>query len=355
MARAGILYSHVAQAAVKLANEGKNPTVDSVREALGGTGSKSTIAPLLKRWKIEHQDTVVAAESGLPAPLLHVVKELYQHMQVEFSQQLEQARQQHMEELQAAVEREQQLRTELGTTLATNAILTEDLTKIRQAQAQLRDAHHAQSLMLTAVQTENIGLQQRLTDRIAEIATLDHQLTQTRDQFEHYQEATAAQRTEERQSYEQRISWLDQELASANRQIAGQQTIIGHHEARTANLVAEHERQTQTLYAAQEELAKVDLARDRLLDRVQDLTLTKDDLMARWSDAQQQLTDTRVALSAHERTNDMLTEQVRRAEERADRLAEEKLTWQLERGTLEQRLMSTEQQVNVLTASATKP
>ncbi|WP_169728165.1 DNA-binding protein, partial [Massilia alkalitolerans] len=51
MARAGILYSHVAKAAAQLTAAGKNATVDTVREALGGTGSKSTIAPMLKQWK----------------------------------------------------------------------------------------------------------------------------------------------------------------------------------------------------------------------------------------------------------------------------------------------------------------
>ena len=51
MARAGIIYSHVAKAAAALVAEGKNPTVDTIRAALGDTGSKSTIAPLLKRWK----------------------------------------------------------------------------------------------------------------------------------------------------------------------------------------------------------------------------------------------------------------------------------------------------------------
>lgn len=119
--------------------------------------------------------------------------------------------------------------------------------------------------------------------------------------------------------------------------------------------MAEHERQTQILSTVQEELADLRLARDRLTHRVQDLTVTKDDLMVRWSDAQQQLSDTRVALSAQERTPDMLTEQVRRAEERAEGLAEEKLIWQLERGALEQRLLSAEQPVNVLTGSVIKP
>ncbi len=355
MARAGILYSHVAKAAAKLADEGKNPTVDSVRETLGGTGSKSTIAPLLKRWKLDQQDTVAAAESGLPASLLQAVKGLHQHMQSEFVQQLDQAKQQHTDELSSVADREQQLRTELQAALAANTSLTADLTQTRQALSRLQDAHHAQSLALTATQAENTGLQQRLTDRAAEVATLDHQLSQTRAQFEHYQEATAAQRTEERQAYEQRINRLDQELTSANRQFAGQLATIGQQEARIANLMTEHERQTQSLHEAQEELADVRLARDRLTDRVRDLTVAKDDLMARWSDAQQQLSDTRAALAAQERAAGMLTEQVRRAEERADRLIDEKLVWQQERGALEQRLLSAEQQVGVLTGSATKP
>jgi len=74
MARPGILYSDVAKAAAKLVEGGMNPTVDSVREALGGTGSKSTIAPLLKRWKAEHQGEIAQAEAGLPPSLLAAVK-----------------------------------------------------------------------------------------------------------------------------------------------------------------------------------------------------------------------------------------------------------------------------------------
>ena len=62
MGRAGILYADVKQAAAKLLALGKNPTVDSVREELGSTGSKSTIAPLLKRWKAEQQENPTGVE-----------------------------------------------------------------------------------------------------------------------------------------------------------------------------------------------------------------------------------------------------------------------------------------------------
>ena len=130
MARPGILYSDVARAAAKLAAAGTNPTVDGVRDALGSTGSKSTIAPLLKRWKAEQQETVAAAEAGLPAPLLQAVKGLHEHMQSEFAQRLELVQQAHDDTLRAAAEREEKLRAESEAARRTNAALTEDVVAI---------------------------------------------------------------------------------------------------------------------------------------------------------------------------------------------------------------------------------
>ena len=46
MARAGVTYHDVAKAAEAIKTQGQEPTVDRVREHMG-TGSKSTIAPLL--------------------------------------------------------------------------------------------------------------------------------------------------------------------------------------------------------------------------------------------------------------------------------------------------------------------
>ncbi|RZI39830.1 hypothetical protein EGT07_26915 [Herbaspirillum sp. HC18] len=186
MARVAILYSDVAKVAAQLAADGKNPTVDGVREALGGTGSKNTIAPFLKRWKTEPQGETAQAEAGLPPSLIDAVKGLHQHMQAEFAQQLEQTQQQHALALRAAIDREEQCRTEHRAVLMSNTALTEDLAHTREALAALRAAHQAQTVTLAAIQAENTGLQQRLADRAAEVAPLDHQLSLTRAQFEHY-------------------------------------------------------------------------------------------------------------------------------------------------------------------------
>lgn len=334
MARAGILYSDVAKAATKLIEDGKNPTVDSVRDALGGTGSKSTIAPFLKRWKAEHQGEIAQAEVGLPPSLLAAVKGLHQHMQAEYTEQVAQSKQQQTEVLRAATEREQQLRTERDAALAANAELAGELASTRKALSRLQESHHAQSVALATAQADNVGLQQRLTDRAAEASALDRQLSLARVQFEHYQQATAAQRAEERRGYEQRITRFEQDLASANRQIAAQQSTLGQQESRVTHLTADVLQQQQAVHVAQEELVSLRAERERLASRLEETTAARQHLAAQMEAIQTQLADTRIALAARDQETAMLVHQLRRTEERADRLAEEKHTWLQERATL---------------------
>ncbi len=334
MARAGILYSDVAKAAAKLTEGGKNPTVDSVRDALGGTGSKSTIAPFLKRWKAEHQGEIAQAEAGLPPSLLAAVKGLHQHMQAELAEQLEQAKQQHAEALHASAEREQQLRTECDAALAITAALKDELAGIRETLSRLQDSYHDQSVALATAQAENAGLEQRLADRAVEAAALDRQLSQARAQFDHYQEATAAQRAEERQGYEQRIARLEQDIAMTNRQITSQQTTLAQQEARLAHLAADQVQLQQAAYGAQEEMVSLRAERERLTVRLEEMTAARQHLVAQMEALQTQLAATKMALAAREQETTMLADQLRRTEECADRLAEEKHIWLQERATL---------------------
>lgn len=353
MARPGILYSDVARAAAKLAAAGTNPTVDGVREALGATGSKSTIAPLLKRWKSEQQGTVAAAKAGLPPSLVQAVKDLHEHMQSEFAQHLDQAQQVHDDALRAAAEQEEKLRTENEAVRKTHAALAADLAHARQALAQLQESHHAQSVALSTAEVNNAGLQQRLADRATEIETLARQLSQARTQFEHYQEATAAQRAEERQGYEQRTTRLEQDLAGTQRHIAAQQATIAQQEATITHLTTEQRRHEQALRAAQADLAAACTARDRLSRHQENETAAKERAEALLNRVQQQLTDVRAELAAKTCEAALLAEQLRRAEERAGQLVEEKATWLQERGALMQRAQAVEQQAAALTGSAT--
>lgn len=225
MARAGILYSHVATAATKLADAGKNPTVDSVREALGSTGSKSTIAPMLKRWKTDHQDQGIAQDAGLPPGLLQAVKGLHEQMQHDADVKIEAAYTVAEAEKQALAEQFKAAQQQVAHLAHERDELNGLLSKERAERTQLDKAHHQLQLAYTKLEADVIGQLQRLADRQTEVDGLHRQLDQARTQFEHYQQATAAQRTEERQQAEQSRHHLEVELAAA-RQIAGEQKTV---------------------------------------------------------------------------------------------------------------------------------
>ncbi len=70
--RTGITYEQVAAAADKLTGEGKHPSIDAVRAALGDTGSKNTIHRHLTSWRAARPQAVAAAVE-LPADLIQAL------------------------------------------------------------------------------------------------------------------------------------------------------------------------------------------------------------------------------------------------------------------------------------------
>ncbi len=213
MARAGILYSHVAKAAAQLAAAGKNPTVDTVREPMGGTGSKSTIAPMLKQWKAQHAGEVAAAGAGVPADLLEAIKGVYERVQVGAQVQVEQLRIEHQLAAQKTAQTAETLRNEVRQLVIERESLEAELASEKAALAREQAARHQDAVAIAALESEKDGQAQRLADRAAEVRELADQLAQARRQFEHFQEASAAQRQEDKSTYEARIARTEQEAA----------------------------------------------------------------------------------------------------------------------------------------------
>jgi hypothetical protein len=152
LARSCVISIHVAQAAAQLVAAGHNPTIDSIRVALGGTGSKSTTAPLLKHWKSAHPGTLAQAEQGLPAELVLAIKGLYEKVQAQASAQLQQAAQTHQAEATASHEQLQQ------------ALIEHDaLLSVQEQQAQA----------LAAATTHSQGLVDTMQRQVIVLASLD--------------------------------------------------------------------------------------------------------------------------------------------------------------------------------------
>ena len=198
MARAGVTYHDVAKAAEAIKSQRQEPTVDRVREHLG-TGSKSTIAPLLKRWRSDNGKT--ADIGGLPNDLVEVVKSLHDRVQQMADHRIEQARQEFKE-------LNEELRKKLNDADNTVAQLNAHQKDLDTQIGQLTDevTQKAQLLEDTRIKLTKAELQRdeaiaRTAELKVSVAELKQENKDIREHFEHYQQRTAEDRQQEREQF----------------------------------------------------------------------------------------------------------------------------------------------------------
>ncbi len=227
MARAGVTYIDVTKAAEAIKIRGQEPTVDRVREYLG-TGSKSTIAPLLKRWRSYNGNA--ADVSGLPNDLVEVVKSLHERVQKMAEHKIGQAKQ----EFQAINE---DLRRELTETRNTITQFTSSQQDMEQKIQRLSKEKSSLSQSLEDARVaiaKSESQRDEAVSRVAELKATMEDLKQEnrdiRDHFEHYQQRTAEDRQQEREQFR-----------TTNQQLHGQIQVLSNQlsqsESRISNLL----------------------------------------------------------------------------------------------------------------------
>ena len=338
MARAGITYAEVEQAASDLAVDGKNPTVDAGRAALGGTGSKSTLAPMLKRWKSAHREQVSAQQQGLPKELLEVVKGLHAHLQQE-AQLKVQAAQAGAQAVVAGC-RQQLADADAATAelAARRDALEADLAQEKTRREQLETVHHALQLACATAQAQGAGLMQRLTDRQNEIDSLNRQLNQSRTQFEHYQEAVATQRANEREEAQQRCNRLEQELGELRRSLASQQKTITQREAQLEQVSQYSDRLERELHTLRQTHQAVVAERQQLGQEIGTQSVLCSELRAQLKTVSQTMSEARSELAVLHHQTPQLQARLLTLENRAEALQLENQLLMLEKARLEGRL-----------------
>lgn len=338
MARAGITHAEVEQAASDLAADGKNPTVDAVRAALGGTGSKSTIAPMLKRWKSAHREQVLAQQEGLPQELLEVVKGLHAHMQQAAQLQVQAAQ----SGAQAVVAECRQQLSDADAAMAELAgrrdALESDLAQEKIRREQLETAHQALQLAYATAQAQGAGLVQRLADRQNEVDSLNRQLHQSRTQFEHYQEAAAAQRASEREEAQQRCNRLEQEQGELRRSLAGQQKTVTQREAQLEQASRDNDRLESELHTLRETHQAVVAQRQQLGQEIAAQSVLCAELRAQLKTVSQAMTEARSELAVLHHEAPQLQARLLTLENRTEALLLENQLLMQDKARLEGRL-----------------
>ena len=106
MARIGVDYEQVKQAAIKLLSQGFAPSVQKIREVLG-TGSNTTIAEHLKIWRDEYAKmTIHHLPSNMPKELISAFEVLWQAAMEQARNQLAEYKQTVESEREAILQKE---------------------------------------------------------------------------------------------------------------------------------------------------------------------------------------------------------------------------------------------------------
>jgi DNA repair exonuclease SbcCD ATPase subunit len=247
MARGGITYLDVAKTAENLKNKGIIPTIDRVREVLG-TGSKTTLAHHLKRWKAITPEEL--NYQTIPAELVQSVKNLHEQLKAHAQQKIEELKQRSQQEINQLLQQVNQERENIGI-LKRNILNLE--TSNNKSSNQIKDL---ETLLAASKQsnvdltTEKNTIAARLQEKIEQIATLKEQLKSIENNSDHYREMLNQQRNDEKMQFAQQLKLLQEENNAYK-------VKIQHIEQQYTNKLAEKEiisNKLLTAIARQEEL-----------------------------------------------------------------------------------------------------
>ncbi|MBA3660631.1 MAG: DNA-binding protein [Gammaproteobacteria bacterium] len=205
MARPGVTFNDVAEAANQLIGQGKNPTIEQIRLILG-TGSSTTIANHVREWK-ENQSNIslLASKENLPEELIALMKGLWQRVlghAEDAIAAIQQTADVTIADLQAAAEQldheNKQSRKQYHEVCQERDALTQTKSELEKIVTQ----HQKEIASIAATNSALVDQVEEKQIRITELGRL-HKIAQ--ENLEHFREATRTQKAQDEERYRQQI------------------------------------------------------------------------------------------------------------------------------------------------------
>lgn len=270
MGRPGVVYHDVAMAAEKLAAQGRNPTIESVR-AIIGSGSTATVGPYLRAWRTK-QDTSrqLALKENIPEELLSVIKGLWERVFVDAEAKFESER---LEMQQSLTEQRQQissLQVERNRTQQQLSSITEEKLSLGNEKLVLEQSVERQAQRIREIAAEKNSAIIKLEAQITRINELHQLHGQVQKNLEHYREASLEQRRQDQQAHElqrhqqeqviqqlrHEYSQIQHQLAIAQQQLMSEQKESARLEDHFKQMKESQESDNKMLAQTKEELMK---------------------------------------------------------------------------------------------------
>lgn len=219
MARSGVTYVEVSNAAKQLVAAGKTPTVEMVRIALG-TGSNSTINTHLRDWKARQtQVQSVATKENLPEELIVTIKGLWNLVMDQAEEKITVIQQEAKQKLEQATQELKQLQQESGQWQQQYHQIKQERDGLAHEKSIIEQLL-ADAKIATATLTEKIiGFEQKNQEKQAYIDEMQRQNQQIQANLEHYRAAALEQRLADQQRYEQQQRQLEQTIKQINQEL----------------------------------------------------------------------------------------------------------------------------------------
>lgn len=219
MARLGVTYHDVANAAHQLLMQDKQPTIELIRRHLG-TGSSTTIANHLRQWRTDQAASLsLPQQENVPQEMIGMLKGLWERLSVQAGQkasEIEAKTQQEMAELKQELEKYKNNNRRWQQLFHQWQQERERLLMDKQQKEEVIETQQQEIAVLKA-QLEAQAFQ--ANEKKLHIEDLHRINQQAQANLEHYRESTREQRLLEQAQFEQQKQEMQQEIKAHKNQL----------------------------------------------------------------------------------------------------------------------------------------
>lgn len=258
MARTGLYHSDVKKARDALLAQGRHPSVDAVRVALGNTGSKTTIHKYLKELEAE-EGSIDGRKVSISDALQDIVTRLAARLHEEADERVSV-----IEALSA--QKDQTHSVNLAALQQELASLEEQLRQARERVEEIGRMHVVTDVRLQEeaisrhiAQQQVADLQERLAENEMHRQSLEEKHTHARNSLEHYRQSVKEQRDQDLRRYEQQLQQVQAELRQQQHTLVQKQeeaTRLNQEGARLVTALSQAEKSLYDEQAAGRRLAE---------------------------------------------------------------------------------------------------
>jgi chromosome segregation ATPase len=248
MARTGVYFSDVKKARDQLVAQGRHPSIDAIRAAMGDTGSKTTIHKYLREIEAEEGGSAHSPSEAILALTGQLAEQLKREANgavAAVTDEMAALRQQHATHMADA----QRQLADAG--VAFDDVAVQFLAAQDQI-ATLQASLHAEEIARHTAEQHARDVDVRLADAERHQASLEEKHRHARDALDHYRSAAKEQREQETRRHEQQVQGVQAELRQAQQAAALKQEEWTRLNKEAAALANELGANKQVLYLEKE-------------------------------------------------------------------------------------------------------